>query len=98
VSRGRFFCVVPTMISGISFGHITVLNYLRMKNLSRWEIANHVNTSLMESCPTDREERGAGPGGGKRTHSGEFSARDHNNPQGHFREGRSFTQSLWGRR
>jgi hypothetical protein len=69
-----------------------------MKNLNRWEIANHVHTSVKETHPADRELPVTGGRGGKRTHSGEFPSREHATPHGHIREERSFTQSLWGRR
>lgn len=69
-----------------------------MKNLNRWEIANHINTSVKETYPFNREHPAENFSGGKRTAGVEFSSRQHNNPQGHSRDDRSFSQSLWGRR
>lgn len=69
-----------------------------MKNLDRWEIANHLHTAVKETYPSERETPVASIRGGKRATNGEFSARDHSNPQRHLRDDRSFTQSLWGRR
>jgi hypothetical protein len=69
-----------------------------MKNLNRWEIANHLHTSAKETYPSEREIPLPASRGGKRTSAGEFSAREQVNPHGHLRDDRSFTQSLWGRR
>jgi hypothetical protein len=69
-----------------------------MKNLNRLEIANHLHTSLAETHPYDREIQQPGPSGGNIAITGEYSSRVHSSPGSQFRDDRSFTQSLWGRR
>lgn len=69
-----------------------------MKNLNRWEIANHLHTSVKETYPYERDTPAKSLRGVKSTSGGEFYSRQHNSPEGHSRDDRSFTQSLWGRR
>jgi len=69
-----------------------------MKNLNRWEIANHIHTSVKEMYPTDRDTPANSLRGVKISSRGEFYTRDSRSPECNSRDGRSFTQSLWGRR
>jgi hypothetical protein len=69
-----------------------------MKNLNRWEIANHINTSVKETYPVDREVCQPVRNVANIPTTGEFASRHHISPEVSFRDDRSFTQSLWGRR
>jgi hypothetical protein len=69
-----------------------------MENLNRWEIANHLHTSVKETSPYDR---GLSARGNRTTNSAsfvEYFSRSVHTPGSHQRDDRSFTQSLWGRR
>jgi len=69
-----------------------------MRNLNRWEIANHMNTSVKETYPSGREASQPSGNGANIPTGGEFMNRNHSSAERHLREDRTFTQSLWGRR
>ena len=69
-----------------------------MKNLNRWQIANHIHTSVKETYPADGVVGQPSRSGTNLPTTGEFISRHHGSPGGHSRDDRSFTQSLWGRR
>jgi hypothetical protein len=69
-----------------------------MNGLNKREIANHIDTSVNEIFPFDRQIDLPERRGGNITTNGEFAARNFTAPSGHLRDDRSFTQSLWGRR
>ncbi len=66
-----------------------------MKNLNRWEIANHIHTSVKESYPVGGERIQPSVSGRNIPTNGEYAS---HSPETNLRDDRSFTQSLWGRR
>ena len=69
-----------------------------MKNLESQEITNHLQSSVNEVFPFDREIHHPGRTGRNVPVTGDFSSRQHNSPGSQLRDDRSFGQSLWGRR
>ncbi len=69
-----------------------------MKNLNRWEIANHINTSVKETYANGREVCQPLRNVANIPTTGEFASRHITSPESSSRDDRSFTQSLWGRR
>ncbi len=86
------------MTSGIVLETFPIEKTSFMKNLNKWEIANHIDTSVKETYPSDRDIPATGLRGAKSTSGGEFCTRHSHSPESNSRSDRNFTQSLWGRR